>query len=738
MTRMKKIVLLATAIVALASCVDDTYVGDQDLSKANEPGAITFGFDVPNVTRAGGASAATALGNRFIVYGEKGAETNAAPTSGNLVFPNYQVNYVANTAYNTTSNTKNWEYVGYTHTTNYQNNITRKATGEATPVKASDAAQTIKYWDYGAANYIFTAVSALDADIENGRVKIQKNEYGTSKYDKGYTITLAKSGTEGSYTYPKLDKLYFSDRLVIAQGQNTDRTATNQYGGNATLSFRNLVSQVRAGIYETIPGYDIKEIKFYVSDGADADTDLDITTDHAFGAICPNIKVNAYEGTLTVVYYSDTDGSIKNQPKVTATGTSASDLILGKNFNTLNSTTPTLLGQAANSPTWDTSGGTFTEVMPQINNSTSLKLTVDFTLWNSVTHETIEVTGATAEVPAAYLQWKPNYKYTYLFKITYDTNGSTGQGIAGLYPVTFDALEVEASNGEVEYITTVSEPSITSYAKASAVITDNEYRVNSNIYVAVEDNSTNPSLTVNTNAKLYTVTLDAGAAQEISEKSVANAIQSGTYDSGAKTWTVTDALSKSMVVTDISDKLTGALTAIPAADSPSGVDLSINCAKFTPTAAGDYVFEYSTNTAHYTEKEAQAYNASLPGAISTTDVAYSFTSYKDASGTTQYGTGKVKQMSQDGGWTTVLVTANDIASFVGQQFKVNATEIEADKYYQLHSTEGTALPIYVKVESSSFDPTEVYNYNATLEGHKTTGDVKTVKTYKVIKVVAAP
>lgn len=618
----KNLLFAALALTALAGCTDDTYTGDQSLVSGERP--ISFGFDVPAPTRASGAEAATALGSRFIVYAEKGAITNVAPTAGNLVFPNYQVNFAASTANTTTSNTQDWEYVGYTHSAKYQANITRDPSSTADDeVTASNAVQTIKYWDYAAANYIFTAVSALDADIENDRVKIQKNEYGTGNYDKGYTITLAKSGTVGSYVYPTLNKLFFSDREVIAQSAGSDRNAVNAYGGNVTLTFRNFVSQIRAGIYETIPGYDIKEIKFYVSDGDDADTDPDLTTDHAFGAICPNTKADEYEGTITVVYYTNSDGDLENQPKVTTDATPATDLILGDNFNTL--TTSALLAKSSAQPTWDKSAGAFTEVLPQINNSTNLTLTVDYTLWNEVTGETIEVKGATAEIPAEYLKWKPNYRYSYLFKISDKTNGWTNPalGPAGLWPITFDAVQIEAKDGDVEYITTVSEPSITTYAKASAVFKDNEYLTGNNIYAVVEDGSTNPTLTVNTNAKLYIASVEDGAAQGITEQSVANAIANGSvgYDGGtvltkgtlldgyytessgtytactastyadgttkyykSATKVVTDALGKKLAVIDASSSLS-AVTAIAAEDSYTGVATSVNGAKFSPAAA---------------------------------------------------------------------------------------------------------------------------------------------------------
>lgn len=616
---MKKNYLLAVALAltAMVSCTDESFVGDQGLKEANEGvEAISFNMNTPAVTRADktGSAAATDLSNQFIVYGEKGSITYAAPTAGNLVFPNYQVNYTDGSGYRTTSNTKGWEYVGATHSEKYQANITRDPSStEDDEISASSDAQTIKYWDWGAANYIFTAVSALDADIENDRVKIQKNEYGTTAYDKGYTITLAKSGTPGSYVYPDLTKLYFADRNVISKSTNTNRDAVNTYGGNVTFKFRNLLSQIRAGVYETIPGYDITEIKFYVNTSGASPTQTLLaqtgeTPVNAFGAVCPNTKVDQYEGTLTVTYYTNTDGaSIENQPKVTATGTPATNLILGTNMSTLSTTK--LLGKAANAPTWDNVDGSgnslFTKVLPQINNSTNLKLKVDYKLWNSVTEEIITVEGATAEIPAEYLQWKPNFKYTYIFKISDNTNGYTGSTSepSGLYPITFDAIEVVAEDGMVEYITTVSEPSITTFgaiynttdSKYTAYQTGkDEYQAQTSgkrldIYATIVQN--NAVVSPTDKYAVYTVTAGATEAQ------VAEAVAESIIRSG-----LTPTITCTPYTTGVS-----VVTSVPAED---GTTKDITGAiKMEGPAAATYAVEFKVSNGSATATT-EAYDAS--------------------------------------------------------------------------------------------------------------------------------
>ena len=561
---MKKFVYFAAALLGLASCSSDDFTGDQKLGEANGQAPISFSFDVPNATRASGAEAATKLNNQFIVYAEKN-EAITAPADGNLVFPNYRVDYTANTAYSTTSNTKDWEYVGLAHTATDAANIKMGGTAATTNV------QTIKYWDYAASSYTFTAVSAKPADITAGRVIIDKITSGTTVYDKGYTVTLAK---DASNVYPSLADLYFADRVAITQGTGKDRTAPNAYGGNVTFTFRNSLTQVRAGIYETIPGYQVTAIKFYVT----GDTEAKVGTTSAFGVMAPNIGGNNYEGTLTVTYYDATDAAIENHPKLSFSGTKNNDLILGTNPSTVSTSTP--LGTSATAPTWDTNGGTFTAVLPQIDNTTNMKLKVDYTLYNEVTKETIQVTGKTAEVPGQYLAWKPNFKYTYLFKIT-DND---------LYPITFDAVVIEAENGEAEYITTVTEPSITTFGVKGGTyqVGNDQYENGSDVYATIVDGGTVIDPTGKYN--VYTVTTSNATYYPITEASVAESIA----EVSAKTHNVACAA------------YTGTPTETATVPGEDGKNVTLpagKAIKLTALAAGTYAVEYEKTARTYKAQE---------------------------------------------------------------------------------------------------------------------------------------
>ena len=649
---MRKILLFGTVLAMMASCTSEDFTGDQSLREANESGAaISFTMNMPTLTRAEntGATAAGHLGNQFIVYGEK-SETNdgKAAATGKLVFPNYQVNYLDNTAYTTTSNTMDWEYVGYTHSLAYQTYITTKD-GSNAAVRALSVPQTIKYWDYSATSYTFTAVSAArtsgdpaKTDIENGYIKIQKNTSGSTVYDKGYTIIVTADAD--------LTKLYLADRKVISQGTGTDRNAKNAYGGNVTFNFRNVLSQVRVGIYETIPGYDISSITFYVDNGSgEQTTEAKVSTTSAFGAICPNIKGSDYAGTLTVTYGNGTT-YIVNHPIISASGDPNTNLILGTNTSTVSTTS--LLGTTSTSPTWDTSGGAYTTVMPQASNTTNLTLKCDYTLYNELTKETIEVSGATAAIPHQYLQWKPNYKYTYLFKISPDTNGSTGQGVAGLYPITFDAVETIADDGKAEYITTVSEPSITTFGVKgdSYSIGKSDYEASTDVYAVVEDGASLATLSAS-NFQLYTVTTSDATNFPIDEASVAEALIE------APTLNATQA-TNAKIKLPTNPGLTYQKT-VPAEDGTiKTLDDTYNkAATFTTAAATKYALVYMKTAATYSTDGGKTYATS--GAFNAAGTLYTdaacttvASSYADSS-TTYY---KRTAVTNKGEYVVKIVT----------------------------------------------------------------------------------
>ena len=477
----------ALAATMLASCADEQFVGDNspnvvEQEAANTEGAILFGLELPNMTRADkvGADAATILQNQFVVYGTKHATDEQADASKDeVVFKNYVVQYVSNTAGHTQTNTNNWEYVSTT-----ENPIVTYPSTTVSP--AITGTQAPKYWDYstattsGANGYTFYAF-ASKADLQTTpKVTVEKLTTGTTLYDKGYTITVKKDAT--------LDNLYISDRTPVNEAD---------YGKSVTLKFRNFGTRVRVGFYETIPGYSVTINKFYVDgDATGAVTTfgaMDVANSSNFAAALQNIKLpsqlgDAESNVLTVTYNDASVAAIENQPKVTSTTPQYNyNLVLGTGV------VGTELATSSAIPTWDQTGGAYTTVFPYIETANPMLVKVDYTLTaEDGSNETIEVKGANVVVPIQYVQWKPNFAYTYIFKIALNTNGSTDDGThTGLYPITFDAAVVAIIDDKTqETITTVADYSVTTYTNGSKVTVDNEYKKNQDIYVVMTNNST--------------------------------------------------------------------------------------------------------------------------------------------------------------------------------------------------------------------------------------------------------
>lgn len=219
----------------------------------------------------------------------------------------------------------------------------------------------------------------------------------------------------------------------------------------------------------------------------------------------------------------------------------------------------------------------------------TLTLRVNYTLVsNDGSGEEIHVYGAKAIVPAVYAQWKSNYAYTYVFKISDKTNGKTGLGDTdpeGLFPITFDAMVTDVMNGTQATVTTVATPSITTYQKGHDVTKDEYSAKTGDIYVMVDGKKD-----LGTNGKLYTVTAKEGVA--ISEATVHDALTIGAGGSG-------NASRNGITLTDATSDAT--ITAIPGVD---GNDITVTAgtaAKFTPEKDKTYAYAYKVSDGTKTE-----------------------------------------------------------------------------------------------------------------------------------------
>ena len=582
---MNKFFIAAASALALASCSSDDFLGEIQGNEQNgATSAINFGGDTGKITRATtkGNAAAELLENNFVVVGFKGNKT-AEANNEVYAFDHYNVNFKEGSAFPTESNRAGWEYVNQ--------DMKVKGTEPAASLAQSGASQqTIKYWDHSCASYDFIAFSMGKKDAAS--------KYATPTHvDKGHLKDAAYTLSGNVNT---LSECYISDMKTVTE-PNYNKTSVS-------MSFRHLASKVRMALFEIVPGYVISDVKFYT------DTEATSTTTNPEGTLIGKFNNS---GTLTV--YFPTTGTKhatekdynKAHVKFTASTVAGEvGVLTSKKFGAVNynnqaegtiSAGTTYLSQNAATPSYCGTG--YQNVLPSEGAASAITLRIDYKLTSvDGSNETINVKGATATVPAQYTEWKSGYAYTYIFKISQDTNGSTGGTSTGLTAISFDAVVVDdEANGLQETITTVSDNSFTTYGyKDNKVTTNgNEYVNGTDIYATVYVPAAGETAAKTVAPqKLYTVTLESGATQTINEASVANALEKGSNDTAKKTWTVTDYAGKKMIVTETADGFATTVTEVPAGP---GYTLKVNALKWTgvatdPATETYYAVEYDNGT----------------------------------------------------------------------------------------------------------------------------------------------
>ena len=442
---MKKYLIFAASALALASCSSDDFLGENPGNVQNATTAINFGGDAGKITRATSNEGDdhVKLGKEFKVYGVK--KTNEKFVT---VFNNYSVLYNENL---TTSNTNNWEYV--------------------------KGNQTIKYWDYSASEYRFVAGSPISAFTFN------VPSDGTTKNIESATITglgghIGANTTETANTF---NPVYVAEPKVVAKAD---------YKNTVQFNFVRQQSMVRVGFYETIPGYSVTNIKFYEAGATTATSNNVILTsaktDYFVGGSEVKGTINYDWTTPSYTYKYDDTGLTKSKNWYAGKFTPHSALATTSS----ESVVATLYGTEI-----DMSDKGYFTVLPTPSATTANAIVIkcDYTLTSDDgSGETIEVTGATAAIPKAYSKWDVNTRYTYLFKISDNTNGYTGDDPtkAGLFPITFDAVVAKVEDKTQGTTTIVKTPSITTYQEGSVTNEGIEYKPNKEIKVTVTDAET--------------------------------------------------------------------------------------------------------------------------------------------------------------------------------------------------------------------------------------------------------
>jgi hypothetical protein len=576
MKTIKNKLFLATAILALASCADNTYLGDQDINTPGNGGAIQFSSIAPNITRAAGtATDAKNLGYSFAVYATKTVSSTTSnvfahnaigtPDANNNHTP-YWVWYNTDTHNTTASNTSNWEYVGAAGTK------TIPESGTFT----LPTTQEIKYWDYSASQYDFVAYKATVETGSGADLRPKITHYTTS----GFTVQATPAQLAG---------LYVADKITVTSANSSPTTpgslpstTETKIGDIVQFTFRAAGAKVRLGIYETIPGYEVQNVKFRPNT-----SEFNATTTNATLTGSFNGTSSSTEGTYTVTYNGTTGVA-----EFDNSGSASTYFDFGA------FTSSSAIGTSSITPTWagNATSPYYQSVLPNTDNVGNMILYVDYELHNSTSGEIIHVYGAKAVVPEMYMKWNPNYAYTYLFKISDNTNGQTKPGTGtpvGLFPITFDAVTIATTDGQnVGTITTVSSPTITTYQEGSVSPAGITYaEATQPIYITINNEGTLQELT-SVNTKLYTV--NAGTTE-------ADLLLGVTTTGKTEVTSGTNALN------------------IPTSgenETVQGITFTVNkYAKFSPADNQTYAIAYQTSSA-----VPESYSDPIDVTVGTTDV----------------------------------------------------------------------------------------------------------------------
>lgn len=405
----KYYILSAIAALALASCSSDDFLGETSKPvNGDSTSPIGFFHGAIHNSRANHTESAALLGGQFVVFGESFVGTETTP-----IFNNYVVTYGAGTAGTTDDNTNDWAYAGNT--------------------SLLGAIQDVKYWNFSTDKYQFVAASGLAA---------------------GETIKNTTDGMRINVTdADALTSIYVSNRATAtptAKTATSTTPASSAYKDVVTFDFRRLASQMRIGFYETISGYAVKNLVFYYIGAPSGSTTVGtggaypasgkytITYDDATNEA--HVK---FAGTANAMDFSKTFGKLDyttakskfssaDKAYIDAHGTPVAAAAAPKAFIGASAAEATF---AKGTYTIDGTPGVasdFRPILPNESNSLSIQLRVDYTLVSlDGSGEEIQVRDAYVKVPLQYCKWAPNTSYTYIFKITDQTNGYTGIGGGG-------------------------------------------------------------------------------------------------------------------------------------------------------------------------------------------------------------------------------------------------------------------------------------------------------------------
>lgn len=450
---MKKFIYLAVGVALMASCSSDF-----DLSEGggNAGGSDVIGFQM----RTGNTSRATtglqSAGHyNFGVFGYKKND------KVNPIMGNYLVGYLDAKGYQpgtgstvgdqpgVADGTSYWMYekMGYGQ---FNGTYAGETVNPNTPYASNNEGQYLRYWDKSADHTCFYAYAPYVNTGATGKTVTYVDGTPKGSSDDTYVLTIPNGTIKHGFDDPSTYEFMYASAKVLV----------GDYGHDVSLKFNRLNAKVNIKFWEDIEGYSVRLIDLTSAYGVAATPSIKEAGQGSYGyklgkiytkngvkikfnadAEFQSLKQYAGETTSAPLDFKTPTASLIGENRVMATPSPSTYYAIpkGSGANVL----------ADGELNYSASGSAPATELAQ----TGLTFHVSYELI-STTGEKITVTDAIVHVPKDYCNWEANKHYTYIFRITKNSNGSTGTTtpkpedpevptVNALYPIVFDNCVVE-------------------------------------------------------------------------------------------------------------------------------------------------------------------------------------------------------------------------------------------------------------------------------------------------------
>ena len=479
---MKQSLLLAVAALALVGCSRQGLVNDPSQPNGKLV-PVAFSVQRQNMTKATNLEAVNHY--NFGVFAYKVGGKNSL--SDAEVMNNYLVGYSNGTdkGYDKTNattydpaagtnkdHTSPWFYEGL-GTAEYEYDGTAGFyKKDQTAYMSNNANQYLRYWDLAYANTHFYAYAPyVKTDEANGR-KVSY-DHATSK------LTFAKNTLRDGYDNP-VNTAYDGFDRSLSEFMYAGVEAKNSDLADVTIPFKRMGAMALIRFYEDIPGYKVEIINLADDNGK---VKTGTTEDMKKGIqLTPSVASTTTPGTYTLgeyyttsgatVVFDEANGAAATFTPVFTESTQVSTPLMfavpTTGLTTYNSHKVIKEKVTTGDQEYSASETAYYAVAQPTDTKTGFTIHVSYRIIAEDNKEVITVHNATVHVPYTETAWEANTKYTYTFKITKNTTGTTNPGgeidptdptpstTKSLYPIVFDNATIEDFT-EVAPETVVSE-----------------------------------------------------------------------------------------------------------------------------------------------------------------------------------------------------------------------------------------------------------------------------------------